>query len=117
MKTEKLHLTLTHLLNLLVDGRYTELAALGGDRSMPAEEIGRVLKKWSKSIQMPPAEKIPSLVYGKVLPVAGKSPREWHVHVRLWSSQEGFSKLTLVVTIINSPDPLYGVVIEDVQVT
>jgi hypothetical protein len=108
---KKLMSTVNLLVNHLANARYDELARLTDTIRMRAEEIKESIDSY------------PGTVIAVVRPedldvIKINTAKEecWSVNVRLHTSQEGPSDLTMSLTIIQSNSDYYAVELEDIHV-
>lgn len=113
MDNEKLFRTIVYIVNLLVQGKYNELEVLSGGNRLSAEEIRQAVADYGRRLVLPP---IDSLKHLDVVTIRHSDPVRWSANIDLWTVEEGRSDLTLELTLIDSPNDLYSVEIDDLHV-
>ena len=104
---EKAEATVCHVVGLLAAGDYRALEQLSGG-GLSAHEVRQSVEDYGRSVLPSPFE------MGE--PVAVTGPRAWAVDMDLHTAEEGRSDLTLSLTLLDDPGPLYGVRLDDLHV-
>lgn len=104
---EKAEATVRHVVGLLAAGDYGALEQLSGG-GLSADEVRQSVEDYGRSVLPSP--------FGMDEPVAVTESRTWVVDVDLHTAEEGRSDLTLSLTLLDGPGPLYGVRLDDLHV-
>lgn len=116
MDEEKFRKTLLYVLDLLVRGEYQALETLSRGRRLTAQEMQETVVRWPYRLVMPPDNDLSDIVYGEIKNITGSNPIQWATDVKLWTAEEGWSDLTLSLTLTNEPGDLYDVEIDNLHV-
>jgi len=113
----QLHNTVSWLLSLIASGTYEELEAMYVAAKPDSRYIEQALMNYRPvHYTMPPDNELANLIY---YIEAVRSPTQvpsWRVAIDLWTVEEGRSDLTLQVTIMDTGQALYDVLIDDLHV-
>jgi hypothetical protein len=108
---EKLHKTVTRIVKLLVEGKYSELESSSRGKRLTASDIQKAIEDYGRHLIMPPGTGGMN-----VLEIKGSSPAQWYVGIELWTVEEGRSDLTLELTLTDCPADFYVVDLDDLHV-
>lgn len=110
---QKLARTLVRVGQLLVAGDYEELARQTNGLRLTADEMRRAVLDYGRRIVPPPqgAWNARSMVE-----LEGATPEAWSVYVDLWTAEEGYSDLTLELTLRESGQDTYSIEVDNLHV-
>jgi hypothetical protein len=94
---------------LLVDGRYAELAMLTGGIRLSADEISVAVSDYRYALKPWPADQSMSV---DAVEVTQSTPRAWSVRADAFTAEEGRSDLSLELTVIESQSGEWAVQLE-----
>ena len=103
---------LRRVVELLVAGRYDELARLTSQTRLSAEEIGEAVRQYGRTLTTPPPGAYHRL---DVIEIQSGQKPCWSVRIPLWTKEEGQSDLSVEVTITQEAGGL-DVVLDDIHV-
>src|SRR5205814_2086152 len=87
------------IIELLVAGRYQEVAQITHEQRLDAQSIQRAIRDYGRQLEMPPEKEFDRL---DVIKVENTEPPRFSVRIPLWTAEEGRSDLTLELTLIKS---------------
>ena len=116
MDNEKLRHTLLELVQKLVRGDFDGVARLTEGKQLSADDLKRIVQQWPAHLVMPPTDRLEDLLYGEPVMMVGAVPSGWGVYCKLWTDKEGWSDLSMVLTIRESSESFYGVEIDSIHV-
>jgi len=105
-----LHKTIYRVVQAMVEGKYEELESA----RVQATDIRRVVEAYGRCLSMPPVDAFGSLL--NVIEITGTQPSQWYAGVNLWTLEDGWSDLTLELTLTDSAGELYPVQVDDLRV-
>jgi len=112
----KLRTTLIYVVELLVSREFSQLELLTRGRRVTAEEMREGVDEYPGRLMMPPGDQLDDLVDGSIIQVDHAAPPEYCMDVKLYTEEEGFSDLTLSLTVYDTGDTLYDVQIDNIEV-
>ena len=113
MNNQKLYTTVKKVTDLLAQGRYKEIETLCNGVRLDAKELGYAVNEYGRKIIPLPVEGYRKL---DVVEVTGSNPKEWSIHVPLYTDEEEMSDLTLELSLIDTPAGLYKVEVDNLHV-
>lgn len=113
MYSEKLRRTVIHIVKLLVERKYDDLASLSEGKRLTAMNLRRAIDDYGRHLVMPPMASFEQL---NVIKIQDSVPAQWYVGVDLWTTEEGRSDLALELTLTDSPGDLCLVELDDLHV-
>jgi hypothetical protein len=108
----KLDSIVHQIVELLVAGRYAEIAILTNNQRLDGEAIQRAVRDYGRKLVMPPSDPFNLL---DVIQVEDAAPPCWSVRMPLWTVEEGRSDLSLELTITENGSD-YTVELDDIHV-
>lgn len=105
--------TIAHILRWLVAGDFSAIEQYTHGVRLSASMLRQAVTDYGRTLVMPPASTLDQL---DVIRIEGSNPLSWSVRVDLWTVEEGRSDLTLECTLIDCPDDMLVVEIDNLHV-
>lgn len=105
---------LIHTVGLVVDGEYEALERMTRGIHMPAEEMGRAISLYGRTLTPPPLEAYADLTHVHEREREGQ--RVYFIEFPLWTVEEGQSDLELDLVLVEVADESYDVELNDIRV-
>ena len=102
--------TIRYVVGLLAAGDYNALERISEGNRLSADELRQAVEDYGRTVLPSPVE------CEEPAAVTDAEPQSWWVDVGLHTAEEGRSDLTLSLTLIDSPEALYGVQVDDLHV-
>ena len=102
--------TVRYVVGLLAARQYDALERLSKGNRLSASKLRQAVEDYGRTV-------LPSPVgYEEPAAVTDAEPQSWWVDVDLHTAEEGRSDLTLSLTLVDSPEAIYGVQVDDLHV-
>jgi hypothetical protein len=103
--------TVRHIYSLLLSEKYDELAQFTNGIRMSSSEIRESISEYD--CQLVP---YPECLKLDIIEVENSSPREWSVVAPIYTSEEGYSDLSIELSIIENGKELYESELDNIRV-
>ncbi len=111
MKTT-LDTPIRHVIELLVQKKFSEIVNLTGGTRLDATSIHNALSDYGRTLVMPPDDAYKNM---DVIAIKDATPPRWSVRMNLWTVEEGMSDLSIELTVTESGDD-FAIELDDIQV-
>ena len=100
------------IVELLVAGRYQEIAGITQEQRLDAQSIEKAISDYGRQLEMPPEKEFDLL---DVVKVENAERPQFSVRMQLWTMEEGRSDLSLELALTKKNDD-YLVEVDDIHV-
>jgi hypothetical protein len=109
---EKLAELVSHIVSMLVAGRYADLEQQTHGVRLTANEMAEAIADYGRTLVLPPRDGFRLM---NVVEIKNAQPKRWSVAMPLWTKEEGRSDLTVEMT-ISEHENVFLIELDDIHV-